>query len=200
MMEIRTIPVGIYGANCYLVIYKDKCAIIDPGADGDNIINIIEKLKLQPQYIILTHGHMDHVGAVEKVKDKYNVPIYINEKDQNMINNIENIFGNFGKYKAADRYIREGEIIELGDLNIECIETPGHTPGGMCFKINDIVFTGDTLFRDSIGRTDFVGGDHASIIESIKNKLMKLDDDTKVLPGHGPVSSIGYERRENPFF
>ncbi len=200
MMEIRTIPVGIYGANCYLIIYKDKCTIIDPGADGDNIINIIEKLKLQPQYIILTHGHMDHVGAVEKVKDKYNIPIYINERDQNMINNVENIFGNFGKYKVADTYIKEGEIIKLGDLDIECIETPGHTPGGMCFKINDVVFTGDTLFRDSIGRTDFVGGDHASIIESIKNKLMKLDDNTKVLPGHGPVSSIGYERRENPFF
>lgn len=199
-MDIKTMPVGIYGANCYLLIEENQCAIIDPGADPEDIINEIGKLNVEPKFILLTHGHMDHVGAVEKIKETYDIPFYINKKDEELIKNKEYIFGNFGKYQNADKYLEEGNEFSLGNLTIKAIETPGHSLGGMCFLVNDVIFTGDTLFRESIGRSDFVGGDHNELINSIQNKIMTLDSNIKVLPGHGPQSTIGFEKENNPFF
>lgn len=199
-MDIKTMPVGIYGANCYLLIEENQCAIIDPGADPEDIINEIGKLNVEPKFILLTHGHMDHVGAVEKIKETYDIPFYINKKDEELIKNKEYIFGSFGKYQNADKYLEEGNEFSLGNLTIKAIETPGHSLGGMCFLVNDVIFTGDTLFRESIGRSDFVGGDHNELINSIQNKIMTLDSNIKVLPGHGPQSTIGFEKENNPFF
>lgn len=199
-MNIKTIPVGIYNANCYLLIDQDKCAIIDPGGDPEDIIKIIEDNNLIPQFILLTHGHIDHVGGVETIKDKYNIPFYISKKDEDLIKEAKYIFGNFGKYKNADKYLVEEDIFELGNLKIKAIETPGHSPGGMSFLVNNVIFTGDTLFRESIGRSDFIGGNHNVLIDSIQSKIIVLDPDIYVLPGHGPQSTIGYEKDNNPFF
>ncbi|ACA55848.1 MULTISPECIES: MBL fold metallo-hydrolase [Clostridium] len=199
-MDIKTIPVGIYNANCYLLIDQDKCAIIDPGGDPEDIIKIIEDNNLIPKFILLTHGHIDHVGGVEAIKDEYNIPFYINRKDEDLIKEAEYIFGNFGKYKNADEYLVEGKEFQLGNLKIKAIETPGHSPGGMSFLVNNVIFTGDTLFRESIGRSDFIGGSHNTLINSIQSKITVLDPDIYVLPGHGPQSTIGYEKDNNPFF
>lgn len=199
-MDIKTIPVGIYNANCYLLIDQNKCAIIDPGGDAEDIIQTIQDNNLMPQFILLTHGHVDHVGAVEALKDKYNILFYINEKDEDLIKKAGYIFGDFGKYQKVDGYLTEGKTFQLGSLEIKCIETPGHSPGGMSFLVNNVIFTGDTLFRDSIGRSDFVGGSHNTLINSIQNKLIVLDPSIYVLPGHGPQSTIGYEKENNPFF
>ncbi|PSL97597.1 MBL fold metallo-hydrolase [Clostridium botulinum] len=199
-MDIKTIPVGIYNANCYLLIDQDKCAIIDPGGDSEDIIKIIEDNNLIPKFILLTHGHIDHVGGVEAIKDEYNIPFYINRKDEDLIKEAEYIFGNFGKYKNADEYLVEGKEFQLGNLKIKAIETPGHSPGGMSFLVNNVIFTGDTLFRESIGRSDFIGGSHNTLINSIQSKITVLDPDIYVLPGHGPQSTIGYEKDNNPFF
>ncbi|RUT56717.1 MBL fold metallo-hydrolase [Clostridium botulinum] len=199
-MDIKTIPVGIYNANCYLLIDQDKCAIIDPGGDPEDIIKIIEDNNLIPKFILLTHGHIDHVGGVEAIKDEYNIPFYINRKDEDLIKEAEYIFGNFGKYKNADEYLVEGKEFQLGNLKIKAIETPGHSPGGMSFLVNNVIFTGDTLFRESIGRSDFIGGSHNTLINSIQSKITVLDPDIYVLPGHGPQSTIGYEKIIIHFF
>ncbi|AVQ47276.1 MBL fold metallo-hydrolase [Clostridium botulinum] len=199
-MDIKTIPVGIYNANCYLLIDQDKCAIIDPGGDPEDIIKTIEDNSLMPQFILLTHGHIDHVGGVEAIKDKYDIPFYINKKDEDLIKEAGYIFGNFGKYKSADEYLVEGKVFQLGNLKIKAIETPGHSPGGMSFLVNNVIFTGDTLFRESIGRSDFIGGSHNTLINSIQSKIVVLEPDIYVLPGHGPESTVGYEKDNNPFF
>lgn len=200
-MEIKRISLGAYAANCYVLIDENtkEAAVIDPGANGEVLVKEIDNLGVSVKYILLTHGHMDHIGAVEVVKEKYDVPVYINSMDKKMILSGENVFGGMWKEDNKDGVIKEGDILNLGNLEIKCIDTPGHTPGGMCFLIENVVFTGDTLFQGSIGRTDFAGGDFDSLIKNIKNKLILLPEDTVVLPGHGPESSIKYEKHNNPF-
>lgn len=197
-MIIKRIPAGIYAANCYLVMDEvtKSAAVIDPGGDSDDIIKEIDRLDAKVQYILLTHGHFDHVGAVDEMREKYDIPVYINKKDEELINRGENVFGQIAD---SNNELTDGMTVELGNLRIKCIETPGHTPGGMCFLVEKALFTGDTLFSGSIGRTDFVCGDFNSIINSIKSKLLILNDDISVYPGHGPSTSIGIERASNPF-
>lgn len=197
-MIIKTIPAGIYAANCYLVMdEKTKyTAVIDPGGDSDDIISELDKIEADVQYILLTHGHVDHVGGVEDLRKKYNVPVYINKKDEELINKGTAVFGRIANPNID---LSEDVQLELGDYKIICIETPGHTPGGMCFLIGECLFSGDTLFSGSIGRTDFVGGDFSKIIESIKRKLLSLKENVKVYPGHGPETTIGREKASNPF-
>lgn len=197
-MIIKRIPAGIYAANCYLVMDEvtKSAAVIDPGGDSDDIIKEIDRLDAKVQYILLTHGHFDHVGAVDEMREKYDIPVYINKKDEELINRGENVFGQIAD---SNNELTDGMTVELGNLRIKCIETPGHTPGGMCFLVEKALFTGDTLFLGSIGRTDFVCGDFNSIINSIKSKLLILNDDISVYPGHGPSTSIGIERASNPF-
>lgn len=200
-MIIKRIPAGVYAANCYLLMDDNtlETAVIDPGGDVDDIIKAIENLQAKVRYILLTHGHTDHTGGVQDLKDKYNVPVCISEKDEQMIKNGEYIYGPLINGGNADIHLKHGDVLKIGNLNLKCIETPGHTPGGMCFLVENVVFTGDTLFAGSIGRTDFAGGDYDTIIRSIKNNLIVLDEDTKVLPGHGPESSIKREKIHNPF-
>lgn len=197
-MIIKRIPAGIYAANCFLLMDEDtkEMAVIDPGGDSDDIIKAIESLKGKVKFILLTHGHVDHVGGVMDIKKEYNVPFYINEEDQKLIDKCTYIYGNIPK---ADGYLKDGDKISLGKHTITVLETPGHTPGGVCFKVEDMVFTGDTLFKGSIGRTDLGGGDYDAIINSINNKLVPLDENTIVLPGHGPESTIAHEKQSNPF-
>lgn len=197
-MIIKTIPAGVYEANCYLLVDEDtkECGIIDPGGDAKKIEAIIKSLNANPKYIILTHGHFDHVGGVIELMDVYNIPYYISETDEKYMEKDNSVFGTLPK---ASSYLKDGDTIELGNNVIKVIATPGHTKGGVCFLVNDKLFTGDTLFQGSVGRSDFIGGDGRELVNSIKTKLLPLGDEIEVYPGHGDASTIGYEKRRNPF-
>jgi hydroxyacylglutathione hydrolase len=198
-MQIKRIPAGVYAANCFILMNEDtkETAVIDPGGDSEDLIKAVNEMDAKVKYILLTHGHTDHTGAAVQLQEEYNVPIYISKKDYRMMENGEYIYGDvIGK---VDKFLNEGDTFKIGSIEIKCIHTPGHTPGGICFMVEDVVFTGDTLFAGSIGRTDLAGGDFDAIISNIKNKLMILPDNITVLPGHGPQSSIGRERVHNPF-
>ncbi|MGL5615487.1 MAG: MBL fold metallo-hydrolase [Sarcina sp.] len=197
-MIIKTIPTGAYEANTYVVMDEDskEGIIIDNFGEFQKIDKVIKELSMIPKAILLTHGHFDHVSGVNKLKEEYKIPVYINENDWNMIDKKADIFGEMEK---PEFFVKEGDEITLGNKIIKVIETPGHTPGGVCFLIEDHLFTGDTLFKQSIGRTDFVGGDSKLLLESVNNKLAKLDDNIKVYPGHGMSSTIGFEKVANPY-
>lgn len=198
-MIIKTYPLGSLQTNCYLAIddTTNKAAIIDPGANAQYLIKEIDSLGIEIDKILLTHCHFDHNGAVVDLKDKYSVDVYLNKAEEEYME-IDSS-GIFGKLPKFYKYINEDEEIKVGNLVFKTIFTPGHTKGGTCYLVEDNVFTGDTLFNGSIGRTDFLGGSYNEIIDSIENKLMVLDNDVNVYPGHGPKSTIIYERMKNPF-
>lgn len=200
-MKIKRIPAGIYNANCYILFDEDTRigCVIDPGGDEDILIREIDKTGTKLKYLLLTHGHIDHTGAVDALKKNYNIPVYINGKDKILMKNKESVFGSLWEVAPEDKDLENGDILTLGNYEIKCISTPGHTPGGMCFLVNNVIFTGDTLFHGSIGRSDFPGGNYKELIHSIKTKLMPLNDDIIVLPGHEDESSIKFERENNPF-
>jgi len=199
-MILETVVVGPYQANCYILAEKEgaEAIIIDPGGDYNKIKKVIDEHKLIPKVVINTHGHIDHIGA----NDKFRLPVYIHKEDaQCLLDSKRNMSAFLGSPVALDSKIKtlnDKDKITLGKLSLEVIHTPGHTPGGICLKIGDIVFTGDTLFYGGIGRTDFPYASEEKMRESLK-KLMSLPDKIKILPGHGQTSSIGEERKTNPF-
>lgn len=204
-MYIERIEAGIYASNCYLLGCDDtnKAVIIDAGGDSQKILDRIKENEFDIEYIILTHGHGDHIGAVLDIKEKTNGKILIHKKDEYLIKsaekNLSTMMSGPDIEFDADSLLEDGDEIKIGNLRLKIIHTPGHTPGGISIKVEDLLFTGDTLFANSIGRTDFEGGSFDQIISSIKNKLLVFDDSVKVLPGHGPASTIGIERSTNPF-
>ena len=204
-MIFEKLEVTSFLMNCYIIgCEKTKaCAIIDPGGGFAVIDEKINALGLEPKMILLTHGHSDHIGAVLELKDKYNIPVYVHELDAEYIKNpdLNHSYNLFRKVISIDydELLKDGQIIELGELKIEVIHTPGHTPGGVCFKIDDLILTGDTIFNHSIGRTDLEGGSMENIISSIKNKILIFDDSTKLYPGHNSSTTVGVEKRENMF-
>lgn len=204
-MILEKIVVGSYMVNCYLTGDSDtkEIIIIDPGFSSDKIIDTIEKKGLIPVGIVLTHGHGDHIGAVEELISKYKVPLYVNKFDDELILGSSSSFTKmmFGKeiILKADKYLNEGDMLTVGKMEYEVLHTPGHTKGGICLVCENVIFTGDTLFRGSIGRTDFPGGSYEEIINSIKTKLLKYPDETKLYPGHNESSTIEYEKKNNPF-
>lgn len=197
-MKINTYPVGEYGANCYLVINEDakESIMIDPGAYGKTLEAYLKDSNTELKAILLTHGHFDHVGAVEELKNKYNVPVYIHEGEVENMDSGDHVYS---KLPHFFNYVENGDSLQLAGLDIKCIHTPGHSKGGMCYLTGDSVFTGDTLFNGAIGRTDLISGSFQTLIHSIEERLMILDKETKVYPGHGPSSSIIYERMRNPY-
>ncbi|MBS4021100.1 MAG: MBL fold metallo-hydrolase [Dethiobacter sp.] len=203
-MLLRIMEVGPFAANCYLVACGEtgEAVIIDPGAEGKQIVNLVAKENVKVRYIINTHGHVDHVGANEDVRSALDVPILIHEKDGEMSSKPHASLSAFlGKMKLAepDRLLKQGDKITVGTLVFEVIETPGHTKGSITLSAGGVLFTGDTLFAGSIGRTDLPGGSFKEIISSIKEKLLVYPDETVVYPGHGPETTIGDEKKYNPF-
>lgn len=203
-MEIIRIVAGIYGVNCYIVYDNTKEGIVvDPGGDVDEILKIIEENKINIKYILLTHGHGDHIGGLISLKNALKVPVMIHEEDRQMLKdgskNLSPTMAMGTVEVEPDRLLKDGDKIKIGNQEILVIHTPGHTKGGISLKIQDNIITGDTLFTGSIGRTDLLGGDYKQIIKSIKEKLLIYPDETKIYPGHGPASTIGKERVTNPF-
>ena len=204
-MIIKELAVGPIMANCFIVgCERTKSAVvIDPGDEANKILMALDQSKLTVKYILNTHGHFDHVGGNQKMKDATQAEILIHKADAPMLGMLSSFGASFGlnvdNSPPADRTIDEGDKITFGDITLKVIHTPGHSPGGVSFYTDGIVFVGDTLFAGSIGRTDFPGGDFNTLISSIKNKLFPLGDEVKVYTGHGPDTTIGMEKRYNPF-
>lgn len=199
MLKICSIVVGDLLENCYMVFDDStkKGFIIDPGSEQDIIFKMIEKHNIIPEFILITHGHMDHVNAADYVSEKYNIPVYITEEDMKAINEKRTIFGTIN---SKVNFIKDNDTVSFENYSIRVILTPGHTKGGASFYIDGVLFTGDTLFHASIGRTDMYGGNYNDIIVSIKNKLFTLPENTIVFPGHGGQTSISFEKSNNKFF
>ncbi len=204
-MKIIAMEVGSLGTNCYIVYCEQsrKAAVIDPGGDASAIISRITQENLVVEYIINTHGHADHIAANAKVKEATGAMILIHQADADMLTsahrNLSAFMGGGITGGAAGRILKDGDTIEIGSIRFKVLHTPGHTPGGISLLTDNILFSGDTLFAESIGRTDFPGGSFRQLIQSIKEKLMVLPDDVTVYPGHGPQTTIGWERKMNPF-
>lgn len=204
-MEVFKVEVMPLGTNCYLAYDKDtkEGIVIDPGGNGELILNKIKEKALQPKAIINTHGHWDHIGANVAVAEALNIPVYIHKDDGAYLTdpamNISNMMGTKSVAKAADGFLAEGDKVVFGNCSLTVIHTPGHTPGGISLYGEGVVFSGDSLFMRSIGRTDLPGGDYGVLLDSIKNKLLVLPGDTIVCPGHGMVTTIRDELNGNPF-
>ncbi|WP_319445101.1 MULTISPECIES: MBL fold metallo-hydrolase [unclassified Mycobacterium] len=215
-MLIKGFPAGVLQCNCYVLAPHDgaDAIIVDPGQRAMGPLRrILDEHRLTPAAVLLTHGHIDHMWSAQKVSDTYGCPTYIHPEDRCMLTDPIKGFGPrlaqmaFGALFREPRQVveldRDGDKIELGGITVAVDHTPGHTRGSVVFRVTDgpseLAFTGDTLFKQSIGRTDLEGGSGRDILTSIVTKLLVLDDDTVVLPGHGPKSTIGAERRTNPF-
>jgi hydroxyacylglutathione hydrolase len=187
---LKMMPVGPYQANCYILgCNKTRSGVvIDPGDEALRIVKEVSRSGLNIKYIVITHGHPDHTGAAKELKGIIKAPVWIHRLDSR------------GLDFPPDGTLVDGQEIEVGTYRIKVIHTPGHSPGGVCFHAPGAVFTGDTLFAGSVGRTDFPGGDYRRLIAGVKGKIFPLGDDLRVYPGHGPASSIGQERLRNPFF
>ncbi|MBE5899799.1 MAG: MBL fold metallo-hydrolase [Lachnospiraceae bacterium] len=206
-MELIQYVVGPVCTNCYFVINSDtkETIIIDPGDEAEHLIDRIEIKELKPVAILLTHGHFDHVGAAGRISDEYSIPVYASRNERNTLRdpliNHSGVNGRIPAIYHASDLLDDEDVLELAGFTIKVFYTPGHTPGGVCYYLPDekCVFSGDTLFYNSVGRTDFVKSSSEDLINSIKTKLMTLDDDIIVLPGHDARTTIGEERMHNPF-
>ncbi|MEB3072165.1 MBL fold metallo-hydrolase [Parvimonas sp. C2] len=203
-MNIKRIVVGVYAVNCYIVYNDNKNGfIVDPGGDSDDIIKFIDEEKIKLKFILLTHGHADHIGAVKIIKEKYNLSIYASIKEKDLLKDpIINLSKSIPPFKdielIADRWLYDEEVIDFYGEKLYIMETPGHTIGSICICMDGVVFSGDTLFRMSIGRSDLPTGSFDEIINSVK-KLYNLKKDYRILPGHGAESNLQFERENNPF-
>ncbi len=204
-MYIKRLVVGELMVNCYIVVdeVSRKAAIIDPGDDHEVILNALVAFECEPLYIINTHGHIDHTGANNRIQSTTGAKILIHKDDcltlQDPLSSLRTMVEGEAS-PSPDRMLSDGEIIELDKSILRVIHTPGHTPGGICLDAgSDGMFTGDTLFCNSIGRTDLPGGSYTEIMISIKEKIFPFSDETIIYPGHGPQSTVGNEKRNNPF-
>lgn len=199
-MKITTLEVGSFFSNCYVVADERALTgiVIDPGADAHRILAVVREQQLSIKYIVATHAHMDHVSAVNEVKQATGAPFAIHQSDAKLLNR-GGMMGLFGPAPKPDMLLKEGDRIDFGSISFTVMETPGHSPGGICLFGQGVVFSGDTLFRQGIGRYDFPGCSGKDLMAGIRKKLMVLPDMTAVYPGHGPSTTIGFERTSNPF-
>jgi len=199
---LKQLVVGPFASNCYIVGSESnkEGMIIDPGAGTKQILSNISDLGLKIRLLVLTHGHMDHVGAVKGVKEATGAELAIHADDTRFLRRLSlNTLYSLSVPPEPERLLGDGDSIDIGDLHFTVLHTPGHSPGGICLLGNGVLFSGDTLFNAGVGRADFPGASHSQLMNSINTKLMVLPDDTVVYPGHGPHTTIGAERRNNPF-
>ncbi len=217
MLRVLEFTYNLFQEKTYLVFDDEAdladglhpCIAIDPGclSDGEkaNFKAQMEKNRLKPVAILLSHCHFDHIGGVKHIQDKFFCPVYMNPSDKVLLRYVPEMAGAFGisvpenDFETTD--ISDGQLLEIGGMKIKCISTPGHSPGGMCFHFEEeaVLFSGDTLFAGTIGRSDLPLGDYDELIRSVMEKLIFLDGETRVFPGHGDSTSIGHERTHNPF-
>lgn len=203
-MIVEKLVVGPFASNCYIVGSKSnkEGMIIDPGDEAKQILKRVKQLALDIKLIVLTHGHIDHTGALKEVREVTGAEVVIHADDAKSLKerSLSNLFGLLYPIPPPpDRLLKGGDSINIGDLHFLVLHTPGHTPGGVCLLGQGVVFSGDTLFNYGVGRTDLPGGSYSQLMNSIQTKLMTLPDNTVVYPGHGPDTTIGAERRDNPF-
>jgi hydroxyacylglutathione hydrolase len=204
-MILEALTVGPFQENCYVIGDGETGAIVDPGDEATRIALAVEQTGLEIGQILVTHAHIDHVGAVAALADEYACPVMMHAEAEPMLGQLPTqamMMGlRFGKVPAVDRHIDDEEILEVGSLKLKSLYTPGHAPGHLAFYVESegLVLSGDALFAGSVGRTDLFGGDMEVLMRSINERLLTLPDETNVYPGHGPQTTIGDERAYNPF-
>ena len=203
-MNVETLVVGSLFTNCYILIPETKEAlVIDPGGDAEAIVRALRENGLNLRYIVATHGHFDHVCAVKELQDTLGGETLLHRADLPLLESLPAQGAAFGMRTGPtpriDRFLEEGDLLPLGNGHFRVLHTPGHSPGGISLTGYGMAFVGDTLFAGSIGRTDLPGSSHEMLLESIRRKLLTLEENTLILPGHGETSTIGWERRTNPF-
>jgi len=204
-MIVKTLAVGPIMANCHILGCEktNEAAVVDPGDEADRILQTLAESELTVKLILNTHGHFDHVGGNRRLKEVTGAPLMIHELDAPMLESLSQSAAAWGmraeNSPEPDQFLEDGDTVTFENLSLTVIHTPGHTRGGVSFHTDGAVFVGDTLFAGSIGRTDFPGGDYETLIASIQKKLFPLGDDVVVYTGHGPETSIGHEKRSNPF-
>jgi len=206
-MKLSTVVVGPFQVNCYL--YWDEAAaegvIIDPGDEAEKIFGAVERAGFRPRAILLTHGHGDHIAAVEPVMDRYGIPLYAGAGEEELLKNpsanVSALIGHPIVAPDPDTLLKDNDLMQEGPIVLRVLATPGHSPGGVCYldEKDGVLFCGDTLFWGSVGRTDFPGCSHEQLIDSIQAKIMTLPDAVICYPGHGPKTTVGGERVNNPF-
>jgi glyoxylase-like metal-dependent hydrolase (beta-lactamase superfamily II) len=204
---IKMLAVGPFAANCYIVgsSQTKQGMLIDPGAEAETVLKTVQQAGLTISVILITHAHVDHIGALREVQARTNARFFAHEAEKGFVFSAPmRMLTSIGvspvkSPSSPDRVLKDGDHVDVGDLRFEVLHTPGHSSGGICLSGHGVVFSGDTLFNLGIGRTDFPGMSHERLIESIRDKLMVLPDETVVYPGHGPSTTIGRERRGNPF-
>lgn len=208
MLNVRTYQLGFIETNCYIVSNTTKqCLIFDPGGEGDKLIQELRKLKLTPLAILLTHAHFDHIGAVDQVRDTYKIPVYIHTAEKKWL--MDPVKNGSAKYaeipsisgRGADIILTNESKLEIGDFSFQVSHTPGHSPGSLTYYFvkDDFAIVGDTLFQNSVGRTDLPGGNEMELLKSIHTKILTLPGTTIIYSGHGPATTPNDEMETNPF-
>ncbi|RLI30142.1 MAG: MBL fold metallo-hydrolase [Candidatus Hecatellales archaeon] len=204
-MKVRTLVVGPIATNCYIIYCEEtgKALILDPGGEGNLILKAVEELNVEVEYIVNSHGHYDHIAANGELKEALNVPLLIHREDSEALVepelNLSVLFGLHYRSPKADKLLEEGDELKVGKFKLKVLHTPGHTPGSICLLGEKEIFTGDTLFAGSVGRTDLPGGSFQKLAYSLKHRIAALPDWLKVYPGHGPATMLGYEKESNPY-
>ena len=195
---------GMVSTNVYVCMHAEtkEAFIVDPAADADEIIRLVSAMGAKPCAILLTHGHFDHIGAADALRKRYEIPVYAEEHEKELLSSPAlNLSGGWADSLTltADHLLKDGDMLNIAGFTIRVLHTPGHTPGGCCYELvgEDILFSGDTLFYMSVGRTDFPTGNGAVLLQSIREKLYTLPDETKIFPGHMDGSTIGWEKNNN---
>ncbi|QPA30064.1 MBL fold metallo-hydrolase [Thermaerobacillus caldiproteolyticus] len=206
-MKWERIPLGPLQTNAYILSHSDgTCVIFDPGSEGEKLVHYIEQQGWTPLAILLTHAHFDHIGAINDVQKKWQIPIYIHEQEKEwladpLLNGSAYFIGEQIKVNYAPQCLKQEQTLKIGNFTFELLETPGHSPGSISYYLREmeVIFSGDVLFAGSIGRTDLPGGNYDQLMRSIHDKLLGLPEETIVLPGHGRETTIGAEMDSNPF-
>ena len=202
---LESLQVGLFQCNAYILYDTDegKAIVVDPGDEAEKILRFLDDYHLQVPYIILTHGHIDHIGGVKTLKEKTGAIVLLHKDDVFLYENVKLQASLFGlpvpETVKADRLLDNGQTIGTDTIQCKIVHTPGHSPGSICIYVNRMLFTGDTLFRRGIGRSDIWGGSYELLIRSLQFILFNFDEDIIVYPGHGPPTTIGQEKRDNPF-